>query len=517
MAIDGVFIHFLIKELKPVCLGERIFRFASCNENDFLISLSNKKQLLLSLNANNPHLRLTTTEYLTYPSFLSSFFKKYLEGGIIKDLWQYNNDRLVVMEITKADELGYLNKINMIIELTGKKANLIFVDKDFLIINALKRSFVSDERLIQPKAKYAYLVSGQNNPFLIDEIIPPLEGVSKLLMEEIVYRGNLNFLKEITPHACFFKWNDKTNFYAFDLLHLNAERTFFPSLSLLLDYVFEEQNKQNKLNNRTNQIDKIIKNEIKKLENKLTKQINEYQEAKDNLKYEKIANLLAANLHLVKPYQDNITVFDYDNREQQTISLNPKKTASENLNSLYNKYKKAKRTIINLDETISKTKLELKYYEIMQTQAKDASNVDLLELLAEIKPPKQKQKNLKPHFLTFSDKDNNEYFVGKNNLQNIYVTHHLAKANDYFFHVVNHPAAHVILRGDLNAQTINLAANLACFYSKISGYTAVDYTMVKWLKKVKKMSGSFVTYTKQKQVIVSYDEAFLKQHLIAKK
>ena len=36
--------------------------------------------------------------------------------------------------------------------------------------------------------------------------------------------------------------------------------------------------------------------------------------------------------------------------------------------------------------------------------------------------------------------------VGKNNIQNNYLTHTLASKSDYFFHVKNNPGSHVILK-----------------------------------------------------------------------
>ncbi|MDD4123944.1 MAG: NFACT RNA binding domain-containing protein, partial [Bacilli bacterium] len=78
--------------------------------------------------------------------------------------------------------------------------------------------------------------------------------------------------------------------------------------------------------------------------------------------------------------------------------------------------------------------------------------------------------------------------VGKNNLQNDYLTFTLAKYNDTFFHVKDFPGAHVIVHSDkLNEATIRMAANLAAYFSKArySSSVPVDYTLVKNIKKPK--------------------------------
>lgn len=513
MPVDGVFIHFLIEELRPVLLNERIFKFITISETSFLLHLSAKKSLFISLDATNPHIRLTTIDELAKPSHLSSFLKKHLEGGFIRAMAQHNNDRIITFEIEKADELGYLNKLYMIIELTGRSSNLIFTDSNYIILNSAKRSFITDARLIQIKAQYQYPQTGQSNPFLVNEVLAPLEGVSKLLNEEIYYRNDLNFLKTMTSQATYYTWANKTAFYAFDLTFLEADKQVFTSLSALLEFVCARKEQKTNQNNSQKQIDKLILYEIKKLEHKLAKQLAEFDEAKNNLELEQTANILASNLHLVKPYSPSIDVLDFYTNKPITIILDPKKRPHENLDYLYNKFKKAKRTIIILEETLKKTRQDLLNYQIMLTQAEDAPLPDLKEILNEIKPPKQKPKNVTPHFLRFKDRDNNLYFVGKNNIQNSYLTHEFALKSDYFFHVVNYPAAHVILRGDLNAHTIKNAAQLACFYTKIKGSLPVDYTLVKWVKKIKGQKSSFVTYTNQQQIITEGNPIYLKENL----
>ena len=100
---------------------------------------------------------------------------------------------------------------------------------------------------------------------------------------------------------------------------------------------------------------------------------------------------------------------------------------------------------------------------------------------------------------TFEDRHGNIIWVGKNNIQNNYLTHQLAKKTDYFFHVKDIPGSHTILRtNNLTDEVIRLSAQIAAYYSKArqSSNVAVDYTLVKYIKKVPKQR-SFVTYTNQ--------------------
>ena len=107
--------------------------------------------------------------------------------------------------------------------------------------------------------------------------------------------------------------------------------------------------------------------------------------------------------------------------------------------------------------------------------------------------------------------------VGKNNIQNNYLTHTLAQKTDYFFHVKNAPGSHTILRcEELTPELIKLAGMIAAFYSKNrnSENVPVDYTLIKNVKKVPKTKGSFVTYTNYKTVYVTPDADFINKNTI---
>ncbi|WRK55943.1 NFACT RNA binding domain-containing protein [Coprobacillaceae bacterium CR2/5/TPMF4] len=76
-------------------------------------------------------------------------------------------------------------------------------------------------------------------------------------------------------------------------------------------------------------------------------------------------------------------------------------------------------------------------------------------------------------------------WVGKNNLQNDYLTFKHAHRYDTWFHVKDMPGSHVIVKGnDLDEYTIRLASNMAACLSKgkNSSSVPVNYTLVKTLK-----------------------------------
>ena len=110
-----------------------------------------------------------------------------------------------------------------------------------------------------------------------------------------------------------------------------------------------------------------------------------------------------------------------------------------------------------------------------------------------------------------------KYFVGKNNIQNNYLTHKFARKEYWWFHVKNQTGSHVVVGSpnDLNESTIRLAANLAVIHSKSkdSSSVPVDYTKIKYIKKIPGMLGSFVSYTNQKTIYIDPDHSIIKDLL----
>ena len=132
-----------------------------------------------------------------------------------------------------------------------------------------------------------------------------------------------------------------------------------------------------------------------------------------------------------------------------------------------------------------------------------------------IKQSSNNRKQSKPNYLVYHSLNGDTILVGKNNVQNNYITHKLANKDDYFFHVQNIPGSHTILKTkELTPDNIKLAATIAAYYSKYTNSTnvCVDYTLIKFVRKVPGINGSFVTYKNQKSIFVKPDFNFIKDN-----
>ena len=509
MAFDGVFAHYLINEIKPQIINKRISKVIAINDTDYAFLLSNKDCLILSADKNFSHFRLSHNDYIHTDNHFGNILKKYFASSFITDIAQLDNDRMVQIKVSKNDELGYAKDYKLVFEFTGKTSNFIITDDKDIILEALHKHFDMESRIISPNVLYKKLESDRINPFLINKDDKELneniyEGVSKLLFSECCFNGSLK--KTICQDVCptLIKAN-KTFFYCFDLHHLNGDKTYFDNLSNLIEAYLAALNS----NANENTDERLAKNyclkEIEKAKNKLAKQQEELENAKNYKRLEKEAQLLASNIHNVLPYQEEIKVIDYETGEEINLALNTKISPNENVNYYFNKVKKQKRTIEALSEQIENTINEISYLETLLNQVMIASNASIKEINKEIGLSKPDKRPLKPAITKYIDNDGYNIYVGKNNVQNNYITNKLAKPSDYFFHIASYPGCHVIYTGPLNEEKIKLAACICVYHSKKTSIMAVDYVQVKYLKKVKGQKGSFVTYTSQKTTHVDGD------------
>lgn len=531
---DGVFIKNLVKELKQI-ENVRINKLGTITASEIFLTLSTKNSLLISINSNNQNIRLTNNKFINSPQKINFHItlKKYLESSIINEVTQYQNDRIFIIRVTHYDDLGYEVKLNLYIEFFGRNSNIILTHENNVIIDCYKRTFGESEtdRVILPKSTYEFPASDKVNPYdyinninnisntndYSDILINKYQGISTLLFQEINYNQTLEVINnDLNPVLIE---GNKTYFYAFDLKHLEGKRTYFDSLSNLLEYYYTTFKKDESNNNEQLFLKNYINKEIHKIQNKIIKQQNELDNANNDLKYERLGNLLLSNLYKIKKGDKSVTLNDYyNNYEEVEISLDPLLTPNQNANLFFKKYQKAKRAIDFIKEQLDKSNNDLLYYNVLLDQLSYSKINDIVEIYQELNinlKSLNRPKKARPNITTYVT-DNGDYiYVGKNNVQNNYLTNVFAKKTDYFFHVQNVPGSHVILRTDnLTDELIYLTGCIASYYSSYKGSTnvCVDYTLIKNVKKIPGQKGSFVTYKNQKSVFGKPQLEYIEKH-----
>ena len=541
MSIDGCFIHYLTTELNKEILNFKINKIYQPAPLEIVLQLRGKnetglivnKQLLISSKLDHPRIHLLTKK-ISNPEVPNNFcmlLRKYIERGVIKEIKQYQNDRLIELHINAYNELDDENTFILIFEIMGRNSNIILLNSENTIIDALRKLPPSFDNLrtIIPHAKYNYPSSTKSiNPFNkeIPLLLDNLQGVSKQLLNTLNELDNsniLNFLnQEIKP--VIFKTEKKLDFYAYPLSNDYEVISAHQSLSEMLEEYYNESLKT--VNYNAVELEKTIQKELKKANIKLSNLTLDLQKAKENLKYSNIGILLQSNLYKVKKGDTKVIVLDYfNNNEELEINLNPLLDPSSNLKAIFNKAKKASIAIVEVKKQIDIVLKEIEYLNTILFQLSIADNKDLEEIKLELSlngylksNQKYKKKQQKIEFITYKV-DDILIYVGKNNTQNDYLTHKIASSNDYWFHTKNLPGSHVIVKipeNDPNfimsEKLIRAAANIAAYYStgKTSSSVPVDYTKVRYLKKVPGMKGSFVTLQNQKTIYIDPDINLIK-------
>ena len=170
MAMDGILIHYLTKEIKCLETG-RINKITQLSASDYLFIIRIKgetKNLFVSVNNEYCRVNLTQKEYESDKS-LNNFtilLRKYMDGGIINEISQHETDRVIKISINKNNELGDRLTINLIIELTGRHSNIILLNNN-TILGSYKHimPFDNNDRTIIPNAIYEYPKTDKLNPF----------------------------------------------------------------------------------------------------------------------------------------------------------------------------------------------------------------------------------------------------------------------------------------------------------------------------------------------------------------
>jgi predicted ribosome quality control (RQC) complex YloA/Tae2 family protein len=126
----------------------------------------------------------------------------------------------------------------------------------------------------------------------------------------------------------------------------------------------------------------------------------------------------------------------------------------------------------------------------------------------------QKQKQSKPaHYIS---SDGFDIYVGKNNIQNDYLTTKFADSSDIWLHTKNIHGSHVIIKRynrEITDNAISEAAALSAYYSKArnSSSVPVDYTEKKNVKKPSGSKPGMVIYYTNRTIYITPDESIIKE------
>jgi len=533
MALDGIILQAITRQLQDI-LPAKINKIQQLSDTEILFQIRSAQggnKLLISTHSVYNRITLSEQPYTTLetPGNFVMLLRKQINGAWIRSITQTSLDRILHMELEARDELGDIHRKHLYVELMGKYANMVFVDENNKIIDACKRipPFENNKRTIHPGANYVLPTphSGKQDPFadpLIDvktSLVKQLHGFSPLLSDEVQHRmqqGELfaDIMKQIKEANRLYISDSGSNvqYHLLPLTHLSAAQRSYPIMKGL-DILYHEKEEKVRIKQQAKDVYKVVKHECNRNNTKLPKLQDALQDALDCEKYREYGDLLFAYMDTLQR-QPYVVLPSFDSKKEVTIPLDMRYDIKHNANRYYQKYHKAKRAQTFLREQIALCEKEIRYFEAIQLQLEQAGMQDVAEIREELtnlhymKEGKQrirkKKKAKEPHYECFVFEDAKIY-VGKNNVQNDFVTWKLANKQDTWLHAKDMVGAHVVITGDSPSEALlRNGAMLAAWYSsaRYSSSVPINYCQVRQLKKIPGNKGSFVALSNYKTIYI---------------
>lgn len=513
MALDGITTSAIVTECKAALIGSRIDKIHQPVSDEIRFSvrgLGGAKKVLLSANSAHPRMHITETTRenpMTAPLFCM-VLRKHLAGGKIVDIYQPNFERIIIIAVESANEMGDITTKKLILEIMGKHSNLILTDENDKILDSIKRITheKSSVREVLPGKQYVFPPSqNKKNPLeaekadflfslhlqegrrLQEFVYQTYTGISPLMAGELCSRAGLdasNSCQETTleegerlfdafrktmeeiksasyqPAIYYQKENNRiVDFAVLEMTQFaSLPKKKYETISALLEGFYHERDNASQIRQKAQDMRKLVMNNIERCVKKKEIQLKTRRETKGMDLWKKKGELLTANIYAVPQGVTTFRTIDYyeEDMPEIEIAIDPAKTPAENAQKYFSKYNKAKRTLAALEIQEKQNEEELTYLESVLNALETAKDdADLSEIRTELaesgflrrqvqKKGQQKPKKSKP--LHYISSDGFDIYVGKSNLQNDELTLRTADVTDIWLHTKEIPGSHVIIR-----------------------------------------------------------------------
>ncbi|MDD3260873.1 MAG: NFACT family protein, partial [Oscillospiraceae bacterium] len=513
MALDGAFLRHIKKELEAALLGRKVDRIYQPNHDELFLFMRSKEgtqRLLLSARANSArvHLVNATPENPKYPPMLCMLLRKRLAGARLVQIRQPGLERVLLFDFDGTNELGDTVRLTLAVEIMGRYSNVIFIDENGKIIDALKRvdAEMSSERLVLPGLTY-HLPPPQDKLCLLQitpqqvithiEALPgemqlqkallrTLQGLSPVVCREVQFQTGQG--QDVLIHAmtstqkesclasltalqktvleqsgipCMAVGKQKPLDFSFLPIHQygsQAECIEKSSFSELLDSFYGDRDRIERMRVKSQDLLHILATVTDRISRKINNQRAELKNCAKRDELRMCGDLLNANLYRITKGSTSVKLENFYAGGQPLVAirLDPALSPSQNAQKYYKSYRKARTAQEVLTVQIQNAEAELAYLDsVFDELSRAEKERDLNEIRAELtesgylrrqKAKRQKEATARP--LEFRTSDGFRVLVGRNNRQNDQLTLKQAHKNDVWLHTQKIPGSHVILVTD---------------------------------------------------------------------
>jgi len=437
-----------------------------------------------------------------------------IKNQAVKQIIQYKNER--------SFSILFCNQYHLLFKLHGRRANIIlFKHESFQ--SMFKNNLINDKNILLTRLSKEIDQSEKailNSDFDIDTIFPTFDKNIKSYLSK-------NNFDNLNP-------NEKINIIQKLLSQLNRKRFYIrndnknlPQLSLLDDEnatdLFQTHSPVEACNQLTwlyfhkyllikekEAVAKGIEKEISKGESYIAKATDKLKSITQGTKYNELADIIMANLHLNQEHENSIKLFDFYRNQEIKIKLKPNLTLQANAEIYYRKSKNQQVEINKITQNIQEK--ENKVLSLIELKERLSDIHDLKTLRKEPIPfLTKKNKEEKPISKLYIDFhiDGFNIMVGKNAKGNDELLRHFTSKDDIWLHARNVSGSHVIVKSDsktnLPAITLEKIAQIAAWYSKGKNDTLcpVIYTRRKYVNKPKGAAPGKVTIQREEVILVN--------------
>ena len=560
MSFDSLALRIVTQELRDALIGGTIRHIEQANAQTLSFKIGRVPEThWLTLSAHSVHAR---AHLIQKPppgqkqSYLADFLTTHLRRGTITDIEQLGWDRILKITVQPvSDEPIQPSPKAVIAEMMGKHSNIILIDAtDDRILESLKRidETMSRHREILPGETYTLPPQQDKvDPLTLDEVaftelfdgqtdvrwrqlFNKIDGFSPTLAKEVVARAAetelwdayqqviTSFdLKHASPQL-LMDGNEPIAAASLSLQQFpNAASQAFNTMNDALAAYYDAITRKESIVSERSTLTQALTKQKNILQRKAKALQTDLERAEKSEEYRIQGELLLANLHAITRGQERVELQNYYSPELEKLSipLNPEQSPSENAQTYFKKYTKAKRGRSRIQQLISDLDADQETLELYVSKLASADTLAALQKLRTefiengyLKAPqrgKQKQEVSEGPFRRYTSTNGFQMYVGKNSQSNDLLLRQIAKPSDMWLHAKQIHGSHVIIRNpenrpDIPMPTLLQAAQLAAYYSKAhhASNVPVDYTWARYVVKRKGNVAGYVHYTREKTLYV---------------
>ncbi len=470
-------LQIIINEISPILLEQKFGKIFPLGKLRFVIDfrLNGGSYLFISLEPFAPRVYLTQCKLRDLekqslnPNPFIQLLRKRLSNGVVQSVSKDENERVVRLTLLVNDEFEGLNTFTLVIQLTGRSANLFLLDENNFVLDSLREN-------------------QGNGQIIATRFAPPGREANTRKMDD----------NEIFP------------------------QDNFATLSEALDHYFQQVEAEKERQTQIKSAETKLRQEITKREKLQRKLVQDLEGHGNAESWKRLGDLILANLANAVRIDDTVLVTDYFDDAVPTIEIKIAEHLSltEAAEKFFKRYTKARNAKLALTQRIADLKREITEFEAkkleLETAIIEENLTDFLpeKVVEKLTKSKEKRDDSFKGARRYISSDGWEILVGKASKDNDYLTFRIAKSLDFWLHAADYGGSHVVIRNpnrseQLPPKTLLEAAQLAAQFSqaKEQPKVAVNYTNKKFVNKPKGAAAGLVSLSSFKTILVEPKES----------